>query len=121
MAEMTISLIRAATVLNDIGPNTAATTFSAAGLITAYATLTTMKDRKAGRYLGISPDTLIVTPQLEFAAKQLLLAQSLFPVGTGATAGAPFIYGAGTSNPFRGLINRIIVTPWLGTSYDALN
>lgn len=103
---------------NDVGANTAATTFSPAGLITAYATLNTMKDRKSGRYFHITPDTLIVTPRLEFAAKQLLLSPELMPVGSGATSGAPFIYGAGTSNVFRGVVNRIIVSPWLGTSYQ---
>jgi hypothetical protein len=27
-------------------------------------------------------------------------------------------YGAGTNNVFRGMVNRIIVSPWLGTSYQ---
>lgn len=105
---------------NDVGANTLTLTFSAAGLITAFATLSTMKDRKSGRYFNISPDTLIVAPRLEFAAKQLLMSPSLSPVGSGATAGAglPFVYGAGTTNVFKGMINRIIVTPWIGTGYQ---
>ena len=105
---------------NDVGNNTAATTFSATGLITAMGVLTTMKDRKSGRYFNIVPDTLIVAPRLEFAAKQLLMSPQLLPVGSGATAGSglPFVYGAGTNNVFRGVVNRIIVSPWLGTGYQ---
>jgi hypothetical protein len=104
---------------NDIGSNTGSTTFSAGGLITALATLTTMKDNKSGRYLNIVPDLLIVAPRLEFAAKQLLLSPSLAPVGSGATyTNVPPVYGGGTSNPFRGLVSKILVTPWIGTSYQ---
>lgn len=100
---------------NDIGANTAATTFSATGLNTALTTLRTMKDRKSGAYLGVNPDTLIVAPRLEMAAKQLLLSPILTPLPV-STTGA--VYGTGTSNPFRGQVNRIIVSPRLGTSYQ---
>lgn len=105
---------------NDVGANTAATTFSAGGLIQALGVLTTMKDRKSGRYFNIMPDTLVVTPRLEFAAKQLLLSPELMPQSTtaGTTPTLPFIYGQGTSNVFKGVVNRIIVSPWLGTSYQ---
>ncbi len=103
---------------NDIGNNTSALTFSAQGLITAYATLRTMKDRKSGRYLNIIPDTLVVTPQLEFAAKQLLLAPNLTIPGDGVTTAK--VYGTGGGNPFRGLVQNIIVSPYLGTTYQWL-
>lgn len=104
---------------NDVGANTAATTFSAGGLIQALGVLTTMKDRKSGRYFNIMPDTLVVTPRLEFAAKQLLMSPELLPVGSGYTySNVPPVYGQGTSNVFRGIVSRIIVTPWLGTSYQ---
>lgn len=107
------------TVLNDVGNNTAATTFGPLGLITAWSVLRTMKDRKSGRYLNIVPDTLIVAPRLEFAAKQLMMSPQLMPVATGGTnSNVPFVYGAGTNNVFRGVVNRIIVSPWLGTSYQ---
>ncbi len=102
---------------NDVGANTAATTFSASGLITAFAVIRTMKDRKSGRYMNIIPDTLLVTPQLEFAAKQLLMSPSLQVPGTGVNA-AVLVYGTGGENPFRGLVTRIIVSPFLGTSYQ---
>jgi hypothetical protein len=99
---------------NDIGANTAATTFSAAGLNLAYATLRTMRDRKSGVPLGIIPDTLIVTPQLEMAAKALVLSPNLQIPGDGVATAK--IYGTGTSNPFRGMITKLIVTPFVGSS-----
>lgn len=100
---------------NDIGANTAATTFSATGLLTAYTTLGTMKDRRSGRYLNIMPDTLIVTPSLEWAAKQLLLSDSLVRASANNAAE---VYGTGQANVVRGAVKTIIVTPWLGTSYQ---
>jgi len=104
---------------NDLGNNTAATTFSAAGLNTALNTIRTMKDRKSGQYFNIIPDTLIVTPALEMAAKQLLLAPSLQIPGDGVATAK--VYGTGMgANPFRGMVNTIIVTPYLGTSYQWL-
>src|SRR3990172_4055756 len=84
---------------NDIGANTAATTFSPAGLNTALNTLRTMKDRKSGSYFGVNPDTLIVAPRLEVAAKQLLL--SPFLMGIGGTGGK-VTYGQGTAHPLPG-------------------
>jgi hypothetical protein len=84
---------------NDIGANTAATVFSATGLNTALTTLRTMKDRKSGVYFGVNPDTLIVAQR----------------VGGSTTND---VYGGGSTNPFRGLVNRIIVSPRLGTSYQ---
>ena len=100
---------------NDIGANTAATTFSATGLNTALTTLRTMKDRKSGVYFGVNPDTLIVAPRLESAAKQLLMSPMLARVGGSTTND---VYGTGGTNPFRGLVNRIVVSPRLGTSYQ---
>lgn len=104
---------------NDIGANTSTVTFSGTGLITGYSTLATMKDRRTGRYLGIRPDTLVVAPRLEFAAKQLLLAPELHRAGTGQTS-TPVqeIYGTGGVNPFRGMVRNIIVSPYFGTSYQ---
>ena len=101
---------------NDLGPNTAATTFSADGVNLALNVLRTMKDRKSGQYLGVNPDTLIVTPRLEMAAKQLLLSPVLQIPGDGVTTAK--VYGTGTNNPFRGMIGTIIVSPRLGSSYQ---
>lgn len=100
---------------NDVGANFASTTFSAAGLVLAYGTLRSMKDRKSGRYLNITPDTLVVTPRLEFAAKQLLMAPSLQIPGDGVSSAK--IYGTGGTNPFRGMVTNIIVSPYFGTTY----
>lgn len=99
---------------NDVGPNTAATTFSAAGLVTALGVLRRMKDRKTGRYLGVGARglMLVVTPQLEFAAKQLLMSPEINGLAKDAT------YGTGTTNPFRGIVNEILVSPWVGTTHE---
>jgi hypothetical protein len=93
---------------NDIGANTAATTFDAAGMELALSTLRTMKDRKSGMYLGVRPDTLICGPRLEYAAKKLLLSPEASRVGGNTTNE---VYGTGTDNPFRGVISQIIVAP----------
>lgn len=105
---------------NDIGNNTNSTTFSPSGMELANSTLVTMKDKKSGRYLGISPDTLIVTPRLEFAAKQLLLSPQVGHLSSTLASGLSAIppYGGGLNNPFRGYISRIIVSPWFGTGYQ---
>lgn len=105
----------AGTVDNDVGVNTAATTFSAQGLLLAFRTLTTMKDAKSGRYLGVMPDTLIVAPGLEWAAKQLLATDMIVRAHGSTTAE---IYGTGQRNPMQGIFKQIIVTPWIGTSYQ---
>jgi len=96
---------------NDVGNNTAATTFGAAGLITAFTTLSTMQDPRSGRYLGVRPDTLIVGPALEFAAKQLLYSPQTQRVGGNTTNE---IYGTGTQNSFQGSIRNLIVEPYMG-------
>ena len=103
---------------NDVGANTAATTFSAAGLLTAHRTLRTMKDRKSGRYLGIAPDTLLVAPGVEWAAKQLLLGNNLVRASANNAAE---VYGTSTdSNPLRGLVKNIIVSPLVATTFGWL-
>lgn len=101
---------------NDVGNNQASVNFSAAGLITGLNTLRTMKDRKSGAYLDVQPDTLTVGPLLEFAAKQLLLAPTLQIPGDGVTTAK--VYGTGTTNPFRGMIRQIIVSPRFATGYQ---
>lgn len=101
---------------NDIGNNTASTVFSAEGLNLAMTTLRTMKDRKSGAYLDVMPDTLIVGPRLEVAAKQLLLSPTLQIPGDGVTTAK--IYGTGVTNPFRGQVKQIIVSARFATSYQ---
>lgn len=97
---------------NDVGANTAATTFSPSGLELALTTISTAKDRNSGEYLGLSADTLIVPPRLEFFARQLLSSGTLARVGGNTTND---VYGGGTVNPFAGMLSKIIVSPWFGT------
>lgn len=101
---------------NDIGANTAATQFGPVGLNLALTTLRTMKDRKSGAYLNVNPNTLIVTPYLEMAAKQLLFSPGILPVGDPGSAAT--VYGGGTTNPFRGAVSQIIVSPRLGSAFQ---
>jgi hypothetical protein len=100
---------------NNVGANTAATTFSAEGLITAWATLTTMKDRKTGMYLGVMPNTLIVDPETWFAAKQLVESPQVMRAHADDDSTVITVekYGTGTNNSFFGLVDLIIVSPWM--------
>lgn len=100
---------------NDIGANTASTQFGPVGLMTAYKTLTTMKDRKSGRYLGVMPDTLVVGVGLTHFAKQLLTSPTIMPLGDPGSAAT--LYGQGTTNPFRDMIKTIVVSPLMGGQY----
>lgn len=99
---------------NDIGANTSTLTFSADGVRTAMNTIGTSKDRKSGAYLGYKADTLICGPQLEIPAMMLLKSVSWMRTHGATTAEA---IGTGNDNPFRGLIDKIIVTPWFDTSF----
>lgn len=100
---------------NDVGANTQTLTFSGIGLETAYTIISTAKDRKSGQYLGLRPDTLIIGPRLEWAAKQLLLSPEIARTHGSGTAETR---GTGTTNVFRGMVSNIVVSPWLGTSYQ---
>jgi hypothetical protein len=99
---------------NDVGANTAATTFNALGLDLGLSTIATSKDRKSGNYLGYRADTLICGPRMEFPVKQLLMSSDL-QRATGSSAEAR---GMGTFNVYAGVVNRIVVSPWFGTSYQ---
>lgn len=99
---------------NDEGANTAATTFNATGLITAFNVLRTMKDRKTGLYLGVNPNTLIVTPKLWWAAQQLIGSNMSVRQGGNTTNE---VYGTGQNNSFFNVVNTIIVSPEFGSSY----
>lgn len=99
---------------NDEGANTAATTFNATGLITAFNVLRTMKDRRTSIYLGVNPDTLIVTPKLWWAAQQLIGSNISTRVGGNTTND---VYGTGTNNSFFNVVRNIIVSPEFGSSY----
>lgn len=100
---------------NDQGANTQTLTFTAANLVTAYNVLATMKDRKTGVKLGVNPNILIVAPKLKYHAIQLL--QSRVLVRTGAQA-ANEVYGVGQENPFFGMVDTIISSPYFGANFE---
>lgn len=97
---------------NDVGANTAATTFNGTGLELALATIATAKDRKSGDYLGFRADTIVCGPRMEVPVKQLLMSTDLNRVGGNTTNE---VRGMGTQNQYRGLLNTIVVSPWFAT------
>lgn len=99
---------------NDEGANQAAVTFSAVGLIQAFNTLRTMKDRKTAVYLGVNPNTIIVSPKLWWATKALLTSPEMLRQGGNTTNE---VYGTGSQNPFVDSIKTIIVTPYFNSTY----
>lgn len=105
---------------NDGGANQQTLTFSPTGLIEAFYVLTTMKDRKSGMYLGVMPDTLIVAPQLWWAAKQLIESPQVMRAHADLDSSVITVekYGTGTNNAFFNVVRRIIVSPWIGTGYQ---
>lgn len=100
---------------NNIGANTSTLTFSADGLRTALATISTSKDRKSGAYLGYSADTLICGPLMQVPVLQLLRSVDLRRASANNAAEA---IGTGTINPFMGMINKVVISPWFGASYQ---
>ena len=103
---------------NDEGNNTPGnntTNLNAENFITAYNTLTTMKDRDSGAYMGVMPTALICAPKAGFWAQRLFLATSLSRIGSGVSASEQF--GTGDLNVFS-MITRIIITPLMGDDYQ---
>lgn len=99
---------------NDEGANTQTLTFSPTGLIAAFNVLRTMKDRQTGVYLNVIPDTLIISPKLEWAVRQLLSSTQVNGMGD---KDATVVYGQGTNNPFFSVVRRVIVSPQFSSSY----
>lgn len=100
---------------NDVGANTQTLTFSAIGFETGMSIVSTSKDKNSGAYLGLMPDTLITTPKMEWAVKQLLLSELIVRASANNTAETR---GTGTTSPYRGAINRIIISPWFGAGFQ---
>lgn len=100
---------------NDEGANQQTLTFTADALNVAFNCLRTMKDRKTGQYLGVNPDTLIVTPLMYVYVAQLLRSAEL-QRAHGATSAE--VVGTGTVNPFFNVVRNIIVSPYLGSEYE---
>ena len=100
---------------NDVGANTQTLAFNADNFRTAKTIIMTSKDRKSGAYLGYNPDTLIASPLLEVPVLQLLNSAMLSRTHGNTTAE---VIGTGTDNPMRGMIRRIIFSPWFGQNYE---
>jgi phage major head subunit gpT-like protein len=99
---------------NDIGANTEALTFNGTGFEKAVNIISTARDRRSGAYLGFQPDTIIIGPRMEIPVKQLLLTGDLTRVGGNTTNE---VRGTGSDiNHYRGMIQRIVISPWFGTS-----
>lgn len=99
---------------NDQGANYQSLTFGPVTLDTAMAVIGTAKDRKSGNYLGYKADTIIAGPLMETAIKQMLMSTDLQRTGAQAANEGR---GYGTYNAYRGLLNRIVISPWFGASY----
>lgn len=100
---------------NDLGANTQNTTFNALGLDLGLSVISTSKDRRSGNYLGYRADTFICGPRMEFPAKQLFMSADLQRASANNAAEAR---GMGTFNVYAGVVDRIVVSPWFGTSYQ---
>lgn len=96
------------------GANFQAITFGAAGLITAFNILRTMKDRKTKVYKNVLPNTLVVTPKLWWAARQLIMSPDTMRASANNSAE---VYGTGSKNSFFDVVDTIIVSPQFGNSY----
>jgi len=105
---------------NDGGANQQTLTFSPAGLIEAFYVLTTMKDRHSGMYLGVVPNTLVIAPQLWWAARQLLTSPEVMRAHADDDSTVITVekYGTGTTNSFYGAVQNIIVSPQFGSNYE---
>lgn len=101
---------------NDVGANTAATTFNGVGLELALATIATAKDRKSGAYLGFKGDTIVIGPRMEVPVKQLLMSTNLNRAGGNTTNE---VRGMGDQNQYKGMVNNIIISPWFPTGVNA--
>ena len=99
---------------NDVGANTQTLTFNALQLDLALACISTSKDRKSGNYLNYHADTIIIGPRMEYPVKQMLLSPILSRYGG---TGAIEVRGMGTTNPYTGTFNRILVHPKFSASY----
>lgn len=101
---------------NDIGANTQTLTFNGLEFEKACNIISTAKDRKSGAYLGLMPDTIIIGPRMEIPVKQLLMTGDLQRTH-GATSAE--VRGTGADiNHYRGMISRIIISPWFSNSYN---
>ena len=98
---------------NDVGANfIAATTLTAATFETALATIATAKDPNGSAYLNCRADTIIIGPRSEQQVKKFLMSDLM--QGAGGTDATE----RGNMNPYKGLIKKVIVSPYFSDSYD---
>jgi phage major head subunit gpT-like protein len=98
---------------NDVGANfIAATTLTAATFETALATIATAKDPNGSSYLNCRADTIIIGPRSEQQVKKFLMSDLM--QGAGGTDATE----RGNMNPYKGLIKKVIVSPYFSDSYD---
>jgi phage major head subunit gpT-like protein len=102
--------------------NGTSTTLDATGLTGVIKAMRKFVDTQ-GRPLNIVPDTLIVPPDLEVTAAQLL--NTTFFMAVGANTSQNATSGQGTSigniptyNPFGGILKRMIVSPYLTSTTE---
>ena len=100
---------------NDVGANTQTLTFNALSLDTALTVISTSRDRKSSQPLGYSANTLVCSPKLEYAAKQMLMSDNLARTHGNTTAE---VRGMGDMNPYNGIFDTIICSPWFGSNYE---
>lgn len=98
---------------NDVDSNSQTWTLTPEYFEKALAIIMTAKDPKSGMYLGAQADTIIAGPLMEYPIKKLLTSADLTAAGT---AGA--VTQVGTLNVYRGIINKIIISPYFSTSFD---
>jgi hypothetical protein len=79
----------------------------------ALAIIATAKDRQGGAYLGLRADTIIVGPLMEYPMLKLLNSST-----TNVSTGSDTTTERGTLNPYRNVVQRVIVSPYLTDSYD---
>ena len=100
---------------NTVGANQQTLTFNMKALNDAMAVISTSRDRISGAYLGYKANTIICSPLMENYVKQVLMSP-LTTRAHGVTTAE--VFGQGNMNPLQGAIDQIIVSPWLGTSYQ---
>jgi len=92
-------------------------TLSASALQAGIAAMRNFQDPQ-GRPMDFVPDTLVVPPALEFTAKQLCHAAFFMAVGPGSGGPSTATTNIPTSNEFKGIINNVIVTPYLTSTTE---
>lgn len=99
---------------NDEGNNQQTLTMNAENLETALNVLMTMKG-KNGVYLGVRPNIMYCAPKALHYAKRLLQSRTLVRTHGATTAE---VDGLGELNPFFGIVDTIVSSPYFGSNYE---